>query len=96
MDTQANNPHRPAHESRHPLTGRPLGLRLPRTTIPAVVWCAWQVVERANGFHVSRESISGARTEALENAVGRTKVFRRRELALAACASANQQRGGAA
>lgn len=67
----------------------PLGLRLPRTAVPTETWGPWTVAERANGFHVSRESANGTRTEALLNDVGRTKVFRKRELADAACAEAN-------
>lgn len=66
-----------------------LGLRLPRTAVPTECWGAWTVVERANGFHVSRESANGSRTEALLNDVGRTRIFRKRPLAEKACAEAN-------
>jgi hypothetical protein len=66
-----------------------LGLRIPRPQQPAVVWNRWAVVAREHGFHVSRESASGARTEALTNEVGRTKIFRSKALADAACAQAN-------
>jgi hypothetical protein len=67
-----------------------LGLRLAPADIPAVPWGRWQVVDRVNGcYHVSRESASGAKTEALTNAVGRTKIFRSRLLAEQACAHHN-------
>lgn len=72
---------------------RPLGMRLPPSARPGECWGQWTVVPRTNGFHVSRESANGTRTEALLNDVGRTKVFRRRELAQAACDRANAQRG---
>ena len=70
---------------------RALGLRLPRAMVPATTWGPWQVVARANGFHVSRESANDQRTEAHLNAVGRTMIFRRRELADAACAKLNAE-----
>lgn len=66
-----------------------LGLRLAPADKPTIAWNAWQVVARTNGYHVSRESGSGAQTEALTNAVGRTKVFRSRMLAEQACAHHN-------
>jgi hypothetical protein len=66
-----------------------LGLRLPAGAVPRESWLPWTVVERTNGFHVSREAANGARTEALTNAVGRTKIFRKREAAAAACGEAN-------
>lgn len=69
--------------------GAALGLRLPGAAIPPISWNAWQVVERAHGFHVSRESGSGIVTEFLRNEVGGLKVFRKRPLADAACAKAN-------
>lgn len=69
--------------------GASLGLRLPSAAVPPISWNAWQVVERANGFHVSRESGSGTATEFLRNEVGGVKVFRKRALATAACAQAN-------
>ncbi len=72
-----------------------LGLRLAHTSKPAIAWLPWRVVARTHGFHVSRESASGARTQALLNTVGRTKVFRKRDHATAACAKANAA-GGAA
>lgn len=75
----------------HALAG--LGLRLPRSARPAELWQPWQVITRTNGFHVSREAANGQRTEALTNSVGRTHIFRKRELAQAACDRAN---GGAA
>jgi hypothetical protein len=78
----------------HPTPGlerlQRLGLRLAPASIPAVPWNRWQVVARPNGcFHVSRESASGAKTEAITNAVGRTTVFRSRAQAEKACAKAN-------
>ena len=66
-----------------------IGLRLPASSIPAVAWGRWEVVPRAKGFHVSRESANGTRTEALTNEVGRIKVFRKHALAATACAQAN-------
>lgn len=66
-----------------------LGLRLPPNAIPPISWAAWEVVERAHGFHVSRESIGGTRTEFLRNEVGDIKIFRKRSLADVACAGAN-------
>jgi hypothetical protein len=66
-----------------------LGLRIPRPQRPAIAWGRWVVVIREHGFHVSRESASGARTEALTNEVGRTKIFRSKLLADAACDKAN-------
>lgn len=66
-----------------------LGLRLAPADKPAIAWNPWQVVPRAKGYHVSRESASGAHTEALTNQVGRTKVFRSRMLAEQACAHHN-------
>lgn len=74
-------------------TGAPLGLRLPPASLPAVAWSPWQVVDREHGFHVSRESGSGASVDFLRNEVREVKIFRKRELALAACAKA---KGGAA
>lgn len=73
-------------------TARPaLGLRIPRPEQPAVAWLPWQVVDRDGGcFHVSREAASGQHIpQALTNEVGRIKIFRKRELAQAACAAAN-------
>jgi|GEM_PF-6592366 len=67
----------------------PRGLRLAPADVPTVSWLPWQVVERTHGWHVSRESVSGARTEALRNEVRGVKVFRKRELAQAACDKAN-------
>jgi hypothetical protein len=68
---------------------RSLGLRLPAWTIPTISWAPWQVVDRAHGFHVSRESIGGTAREFLRNEVGDVKVFRKAHLATAACAAAN-------
>jgi hypothetical protein len=67
----------------------PAGLRLRPGTAPAVVWQAWQVTARAKGFHVSRESITGAQREFLRNEVSQVRVFRKLEKAQAACAQAN-------
>lgn len=69
-------------------TGAALGLRLPAGAIPPISWGAWTVVPRANGFHVSRESIGGTRTEFVRNEVGGVKVFRKRHLADLACTQA--------
>jgi hypothetical protein len=69
-------------------------LRLRASAVPSQSWGKWNVVPRTNGFHVSRESANGARTEALLNDVGRTKIFRRRELADAACTAANSKQAG--
>lgn len=80
------------HTSHSQPTARPaLGLRIPRPEQPAIAWLPWQVVDRDGcGFHVSREAASGQHTpEALKNEVGRVKVFRKRELAQAACDRAN-------
>ena len=52
-------------------------------------WKPWQVVPRALGFHVSRETESGAAREFLRNEVRGVKVFRKRELADAARNAAN-------
>jgi len=82
-DTPSQSPSPRAQRS-----AAPLGFRLPPPPAPAVSGEPWQVVERANGFHVSRESGSGA-TEFLRNEVRAVKVFRKRELAQAACAQAN-------
>ncbi len=55
----------------------------------SVTWKPWAVVPRARGFHVSRETESGDSREFLRNEVRAVKVFRKRELADAACAAAN-------
>ena len=67
----------------------PLGLRLPPAARPTEAWGPWTVVARAHGFHVSRESANGARTEALTNEVGRTKIFRSAAKAQLACSATN-------
>ena len=83
------------HVSSHPTTRRapPAGLRIARPAQPVIAWNAWAVVDRANGFHVSRESASGAHHEALTNEVGRTRIFRKRPLAEQACTNANAAAG---
>jgi hypothetical protein len=68
----------------------PLGFRLPPAGVPTVSWLPWQVVERTNGFAVSRESVSGTAREWVRNEVRKAKVFRKRELAQAACDKANR------
>jgi hypothetical protein len=55
----------------------------------ATSWKSWVVVPRALGFHVSRETKDGNCFEFLLNEVRAVKVFRKRELADAACAEAN-------
>jgi hypothetical protein len=65
------------------------GWRDDQTTHPTENWGPWAVIPRSNGFHVSRESANGTRTEALCNEVGRTKIFRSRALAEAARDNAN-------
>jgi hypothetical protein len=80
-----------------------LGLPIPRPARPAVAWGAWVVVDREHGFHVSREgrrAIAGSAAaevhgQTLLNEVGKTKIFRRRELAQAACDRANAVAGQA-
>jgi hypothetical protein len=92
MSASQSQPHSAARDP------RALGLRLPRTAAPgatnSTTYTAWCVVERVNGcFHVSREARrpgEASRTEALLNAVGRTKVFRVRAAADLACSQANQ------
>lgn len=69
---------------------RAFGLRLPAAQVPSVVWTPWQVVTRAHGFHVSRESISGAHTEFARNEVRAVKVFRSQEKAQATADSLNR------
>lgn len=68
---------------------RPLGLRLAPAAVPATAWNRWTVVARTHGFHVSRESANGTRTEALLNDVRKVKVFRSEKLAIEACNAAN-------
>jgi hypothetical protein len=85
---QANS----SQQQRTGFSGLGLRCRAPRT-VDDTAWGPWGVVPRAHGFHVSREAVNGTRTEALTNEVGRTKVFRKRELADAACLRKN---GGAA
>jgi hypothetical protein len=78
--------HSPSQRSASPA----LGLRIARPAQPAIAWLPWQVVDRERGFHVSREAASGQHiAQALTNEVGKTKIFRKRELAQAACDSAN-------
>lgn len=71
------------------LKGAHLGLRPPASPIPPISWNDWQVVERAKGFHVARESSTGNAVEFLRNEVGQVKVFRKQAAAAAACAKAN-------
>lgn len=83
------------HPQRLPHAGLPCVQRLADIASDEIdswpAWQPWTVVVRAKGFHVSRESIDGARTEALLNDVRRTKVFRSRALAAQACSAANQE-----
>lgn len=72
-----------------------LGTAGRNTSTPGTVaWLPWTVQARAHGFHVSRESAGGTKTEFLRNAVGKVTIFRSRERADEACSKAND--GGAA
>lgn len=71
-----------------PRTEPAIRRRLPSAPVPPITWQAWQVVDRAKGFHVAREADSGA-VEFLRNEVHGVKVFRKRGPAEAACAQAN-------
>jgi hypothetical protein len=53
-------------------------------------WRAWEVVKRARGWHVSRETKDGAKHEFVLNEVRRVRIFRSVESAIAACNSANR------
>jgi hypothetical protein len=71
------------------------GLRMPiaGATAPAaapVAWKQWEVTMRAKGFHVSRETRDGSRTEFLLNEVRRVRIFRRLQSAMDACNDANR------
>jgi hypothetical protein len=69
-----------------------LGLRLPPqppATPAGVTWKPWQVNDRAQGHHVSREAADGSAHEFVRNEVGAVKVFRKRDLAQAVCDARN-------
>jgi hypothetical protein len=75
-----------SHTTTRPASPVP-GMRLPPVARSAG-GAQWQVTDRANGFHVSREADDG-RTETLNNEVGKIRIFRKRMLAEQACAAAN-------
>lgn len=52
-------------------------------------WKPWEVVPRARGFHVSRESSDGQQHEFLLNSVRKVTIFRSPQLAAQACDKAN-------
>jgi hypothetical protein len=71
------------------------GLRLPvggSAIAPAAPaeWRAWEVVKRARGWHVSRETRDGSKREFVLNEVRRVRIFRNVESAITACNSANR------
>jgi hypothetical protein len=57
---------------------------------PALQWKPREVVKRARGWHVSRETRDGQKTEFVLNEVRRVCIFRRLETAIAACVAANK------
>lgn len=93
--TRAVAPIPPGHQDAFLSLGRALGVVPPASR--TVVWLPWQVVERSHGFHVTRIRAFGEGREFLKNSVRKVTMFRSRERAEAAAATANAKvKGGAA